>query len=149
MSKIRMGIIGVGGRGINSFGAGLVKRHSDNVELVALADPNAERAAAGLRALDLTADIHESAEDLLARKDIDAVVITSPDYLHGEQCVMAFEHGKHVLVDKPLAITGAECLRVIEASRRADKLLYMGFNLRHDPVLLALKIFRLEDLPRL
>lgn len=139
MSRIRLGIIGAGQRGINCLGKELVVRHADKVDLVAMADPNRERAEGGLRALDLTADIHATPEELLARKDIDAVVITSPDYLHGEQCVMAFDHGKHVLVDKPLAITGTACLSVIEASRKADKLLYMGFNLRHDPVLVALK----------
>jgi len=66
-------------------------------------------------------------------------VISTPDHLHEEQCVAAFKHRKHVLVDKPLAITARGCLRVIEASGKADKLLYMGFNLRQDVVVRKLK----------
>lgn len=139
MSKIRLGIIGAGGRGIRSFAHNFTRNHADNIDLVAVADPNTERAEAGLRSLELKVDVHPSAEEMLDRDDIEAVVITSTDCLHGEHCVMAFEHGKHVLVDKPLATTGKDCLRAIEASRKADKLLYMGFNLRHDPVLSELK----------
>jgi len=139
MSKLRIGIIGAGGRGIRSFGYNLTKNHADTTEIAAVADPNRERARTGLKYLGIEADILPSAEELAARKDIDAVIVTTPDYLHEECCVAAFQGGKHVLVDKPLAVTGRGCLNIIEASRRAGKLLYMGFNLRHDAVLHRLK----------
>ena len=139
MNKIRIGIIGAGDRGVRNFGALFTKTHGGAVELKALADPNRERAEAGLAFLDVKADIHTDVHDMLARKDLDAVVVTTPDYLHEECCVAALKAGKHVLVDKPLAITGRGCLRVIEASRKAGKVLYMGFNMRHDPVLKQVK----------
>ena len=139
MSKLRVGIIGSGGRGTMSFGKNFVEQHADVVDLVALADTNTLRAEAAVHVLDRKMDIHDSVGDMVSRSDIDAVVVTTPDYLHEEHCLLAFEHGKHVLVDKPLAITGEGCLRVIEASKRADKVLYMGFNLRHDVVLRRLK----------
>jgi predicted dehydrogenase len=82
--------------------------------------------------LGITADIHADADDMVARKDIDAVIVATPDYLHEEGCLAAFKHGKHVLVDKPLATTAQGCLNIIEAARRAKKTLYMGFNLRQD-----------------
>ena len=139
MARIRVGILGAGGRGIQSFGSLFTKVYGDQVELAAVADPNRTRAEAGLAFLGVKADVHEDYHDMLGRKDIDAVVVTTPDYLHEEHCVAAFRHGKNVLVDKPLAITGKGCLRVIEEAKRADKLLYMGFNLRHDVVLSRLK----------
>lgn len=139
MSRIRIGIIGAGTRGIAAFGALLTRNHAAETQLVALGEPNRARAEAGLACLATTAEIHEVPEDVLDRKDVDAVVITAPDYLHEHYCVEAFKHGKHVLVDKPLAITAKGCLRVIDAAGRADKLLYMGFNLRHDPVVRRLK----------
>jgi len=131
MAKVRIGIVGVGGRGIHSFGHGFINDQADRAQIVAMADPNLDRATAGMEWLGIQCDLHESAEDLCKRKDIDAVVITTPDYLHEECAVMAFKHGKHVLVDKPLATTVDGCLKVIDASKRAKKLLYMGFNLRH------------------
>ncbi len=140
MSKLRIGIIGAGGRGINSFGENIVKEFADQAEVVGIADPNGERVNAGkayLQRPDIT--WHADAEALCQRKDVDAVIITTPDYLHEEGALTAFKHGKHVLVDKPLATTVDGCLRVIEASRQAGKVLYMGFNLRHAPMIRKLK----------
>ena len=139
MSKLRIGIIGAGGRGIRSFGYNLSRSHGETTEIMALADPNVERAKAGLKYLGIETDVHAEVGDLVSRKDIDAVIVTTPDYLHEECCIAAFRGGKHVFVDKPLAVTGSGCLNIIEASRKAGRLLYMGFNLRHDAVLHRLK----------
>lgn len=139
MSKIRVGIVGTGGRGTAAFGTEFTTNLARDVEIVALADINRDRAEAAAAYLGITPAIHDNAHDLLLRKDVDAVVITVPDMLHEAMCVEAFKLGKHVLVDKPLAISAKGCLRVIEASRRSKKLLYMGFNLRHHPVCRKLK----------
>ena len=138
MAKIRIGVIGAGSRGIRSFSRRFSKVF-EQTEVVAVADPNTDRAKAGLAYLDIEADIHQDAHDLASRKDVDAVVVASPDYLHEEHAVTALEHGKHVLVDKPLATTAKGCLRIIQASKRAGKLLYMGFNMRQGVVLRKLK----------
>jgi len=135
MSAIRIGIIGAGGRGIHCFGKLFATQFAGEVEIVGLADPNRIRAEAGLGLLKITAPVHESAEELIRRKDVQAVVVTATDYLHESLCVMAFKHGKHVLVDKPLATSAMGCLNVMEAAHKSGKLLYMGFNLRHAPVL--------------
>ena len=134
LAKLRIGIVGAGSRGIECFANELLRHHSDSTEIAAVADPNAVRARAGLDWLGIKADVHEQAHDLASRKDVDAVIVTSPDYLHEEHAVAALDNGKHVFVDKPLAVTVSGCLNIIEASRRAGTLLYMGFNLRHDVV---------------
>lgn len=139
MATIRIGIVGAGGRGILNFGLNFARQQADHVRLTALADPNRARMEAGCELLGAKLDLHTDPAEMAARKDLDAIVITSPDYLHEEHCLLALRHGKHVLVDKPLATTGAGCLRVIEAARRGDRVLYMGFNLRHDRVLRRLK----------
>ncbi len=139
MARIRIGIIGAGGRGIYAFGYLFSREFAADTQIVALGEPNRERARAALAHLKIPADIHADPADVFGRRDIDAVVITTPDYLHERQAVAAFAHGKHVLVDKPLAISARGCLRVIAAARRSNKLLYMGFNLRHDPVVRRLK----------
>jgi len=139
VSKVRIGIIGAGGRGIACFGKLFAERFGERVRLVAIADSNKERAEAGAELLGAGVCIYDDFREMLARKDIEAVVITTPDYLHERMCLAAFKAGKDVLVDKPLATSAMGCLRVIEASRKAGKLLYMGFNLRHDVVVRKLK----------
>ena len=101
MGKIRIGIIGTGGRGIQSFGVLLSKGHADRVAITAVADTNPERAAAGLAWLKLegVAILH-SAADLVRRRDVDAVIITTPDCFHEEHALLALQAKKHVFIDK-------------------------------------------------
>jgi predicted dehydrogenase len=139
MSKLRVGIIGTGGRGIHCFGQTFVKAHADEVEIVALADSNLLRAKGAREALGITCDVHDNAADLAARRDLDAVVVTTVDCMHEEHALLALENGKHVYIEKPLAITVEGCLNVIEASKRAGKVLSMGFNLRHNAVVHKLR----------
>ena len=139
MAKLRIGIIGAGGRGTHSFGRAISRDHADTARVVAFADTNLVRARAAVEWLEIQADVHEDAEELVKRRDVDAVVVTSPDYLHEAHAVMAFKHRKHVFIDKPLATTVDGCLKVVEASKRAQKILYMGFNMRHHCVIRRMK----------
>ena len=139
MSRLRMGIVGAGGRGVAAFGQTFAGRLAGEAELTAFADVNALRARAAADWLGVKADVHETAEELAARADIDAIVVTSPDCFHEQHAIAALNAGKHVFVDKPLATTVSGCLNVIEAARRAGSLLYMGFNLRHHAVIRRMK----------
>ena len=66
MSKIRVGIIGAGGRGIFSYGHIFTKQFADKITVVAFADRNRARAEVGLKSLGIQADIHEEPHDILA-----------------------------------------------------------------------------------
>ncbi|MGZ4114088.1 MAG: Gfo/Idh/MocA family protein [Actinomycetota bacterium] len=57
-------------------------------------------------------------EALAADGDIDAAVVSTPNYLHAPQAISLLEHGTHVLVEKPMATTVGECDAMIEAARR-------------------------------
>jgi predicted dehydrogenase len=131
MSKLRIGLIGAGARGTVGFGRLLTRDCADRCALVALADSNAERARAAARYLGVEADVYENYLDLLDRTDIEAVVITTPDYLHETHAVAALRAGKSVLMDKPLATTARGALNIVAAARETGRRLYMGFNLRH------------------
>lgn len=139
MQPIRIGLLGAGARGIMAFGRSIVTEFAKETRLVAVADANPARAEAGLILLGIQAPIHTDYHEMLARKDLDAVVVTTPDYLHEEHCIAAFRKGKHVLVDKPLATSAQGCLKIIAAAKRAKRLLYMGFNMRHGPTMSYLK----------
>jgi predicted dehydrogenase len=110
---IGIGIIGSGYMGRTY--AECVARYNTGARLVAI--------AGGSRAPALAADYGIAAEPsidaLVARPDLDAVIITSPQSAHCEQTLTAARHAKHVLVEKPMATSTDECRQMIEACERA------------------------------
>jgi predicted dehydrogenase len=76
---------------------------------------------------------------LLALKDLDAVFIASPDFLHEEHALAALRAGKAVYLEKPMAITVEGCDRLLRTARKTGSKLYLGHNMRHFPVILKMK----------
>jgi predicted dehydrogenase len=70
---------------------------------------------------------------MLRRDDIDAVLISTPPSLHAEMSIEALNAGKHVLCEKPLARTPAECHRMVTAAKKNNRFLATGFNYRFYP----------------
>lgn len=123
MNKIRFGITGSGYMG--STHAEAIKR-LPNATLIAV--------TGGSRAPGL-AERHgiacePSVEALLRRSDIDAVIVTTPHHLHVSEAVPALEAGKHVLVEKPLATSVADCDRMIAAAVGGKLTLKVGYQQR-------------------
>lgn len=83
--------------------------------------------------VDLTGiDTFETYDDLL-KSDIDVVDICLPPHLHVEPCLQAIEAGKHVFCEKPLALTAADCDRLVSAARQNNVLLFCGQVLPYFP----------------
>lgn len=83
-------------------------------------------------------DAEPTIEALLARDDVDVVVIATPHSTHVSQAVAAAEAGKHVYLEKPMALDVAECDRIIEACRKAGVKLTIAKQTRHgDPEMRA------------
>ncbi len=76
--------------------------------------------------------------ELLGR-DLDAVFVCTPDFLHEEHAAAALEAGKHVYLEKPMAITIESCDRILRAARDNGVKLYLGHNMRHLNVILKMK----------
>lgn len=126
-SPVRLGVIGTGWMGV--FHAESVARRLPDATLVAVADPApgvAERVAAPLGAEVALTDPHE----LLARDDVDGVVIASPAFTHADLAIAAANAGKAVFVEKPMALTLDDADRVIAAAATAGVPLQVGFNRR-------------------
>ena len=133
--RLRLGVIGVGAMGA---------RHAENIargvpEATLVAVFDAQPAAAKLVAAALGCDHSASLEELLRRDDVDAVVIVSPPRFHAEHAVAALEAGKHVLLEKPMALTLADADRIIAAAATAERRLQVGFMRRYDPAYAAAK----------
>ncbi|MBC2640696.1 MULTISPECIES: Gfo/Idh/MocA family oxidoreductase [unclassified Rhodococcus (in: high G+C Gram-positive bacteria)] len=128
-SPVRLALVGAGRIGSNH--AELVARHVPGATLVAVADPtpNADRLAADLD----VAVVERSADAVLDRTDVDAVLITTPARTHAELVVAAAAAGKHVFVEKPMAVTLPEADRAVAAAADAGVVLQVGFNRRFAP----------------
>lgn len=80
-------------------------------------------------------------DEVFKADDLDAVVIATPSHLHDAQAIAALETGKHVLVEKPLAILASNAQKVVDAAERAGKVLMVAMNNRYRPDTMALKPF--------
>lgn len=106
------------------------------VRLVAAADPRQEARAAF--AAEFGARTYADANDLCADSDVDLVYVASPHQWHAAHVACAAENGKHVLVEKPMAISLAECRIMIDAARKAGVHLMVGHSHSFDlPILHA------------
>jgi len=68
--------------------------------------------------------------ELLDRSDVDAVAVCSPDFVHEEHAIAALQAGKHVYLEKPMAITIDGCDRIMRAAKESSGKLMIGFNMR-------------------
>lgn len=128
---IRLAIVGTGHR---AWAHLAILKALPQFQVVALADPtpdNLDRAAT----LAPSAKTYTDYRKLLAeRNDIDAVVVITPSFLHADVTVAALNRGLPVLCEKPIATSVEDANRMIEASKKSGKLLYIGFQKRLVPV---------------
>ena len=121
MAKLRVGIIGAGH--VSDLHA-KAYASDDRAEIVAVCDPNEDAAIA--RSLAWGArQFYTNIDELLANPQVDAVEILTPNYLHAAQAIKAFKAGKHVSVERPMALTFEDADRVIQAAAAAKKVLHV------------------------
>lgn len=135
---LRIGLIGVGAAAqVNHIPA--LKR-TEGVELVALVDPDVEKAQRVAHKFGVPA-VHGRLDDLLADPSVDALDICTPNYLHAPMAIAALEAGKHVLCERPLARTQAEAAAMLKASKKAERMLMCCVQHRFRPDAQLLRTF--------
>lgn len=123
--RVRFGLIGFGAWG--KCHADAIKA-TEGAELVAISARSEETRAAAQEAFP-NATIHSDYRDLIAQ-DLDIVDIVLPTYLHHEVGAAVLSAGKHLLLEKPMALTIEECDDLIELARKNDRLLSIGHEFR-------------------
>lgn len=127
-APIRLAIAGLGRSGWNIH-ARTVRELPDLFRVTAAMDPDAERRAQATA--ELGARACETYEELIA-DDVDAVVIASPSSLHAEHAIAAAEAGKHVVVEKPFAMSVEEADRMTDVAESAGVVLAPFQNRRYE-----------------
>lgn len=138
MRKINIALIGAGRMGISqakAFG-NVCKIYNDGIEPVMymVADVAKEAAENFVQRFGFqkaVTDWHETLKD----PNVDLVVVTTPNDSHVEICLAALEAGKHILCEKPLGLSSAECKQVVEAAKKKHMVNAVGFNYIQNPML--------------
>jgi len=133
-AKPRLGFLGVGWIGRHRMEAIL---DAGAAEIAAIAD-SSEEMAAEARKLAPEAEPASSLDDLLSL-GLDGIVIATPSALHAEQAIRALEAGAAVFCQKPLGRTANEACRVVDAARKADRLLAVDLSYRHTEAMVKIR----------
>jgi inositol 2-dehydrogenase len=134
MRKLGVGVVGIGEMG---------RRHAENLRrnvpearLIAVADVSETRARQTASELEIDL-FYSNLEAMLENKEIDAVLIATPDKFHADAVEKAARAGKDILCEKPLALNLADAQAAIAAVSKSGRRLQVGFMRRYDPAYAA------------
>ncbi len=133
--RIQVGHIGVGGMGTEHVRAfARQSEESKDIQSVAVCDVYTRRKENARKAANLAEkDVHHDYRELLARSDVDAVVIASPDHWHARMALDALAAGKDVYLQKPMTYTIEEARQIAEAARKHNRIVQIGSQGLSDP----------------
>lgn len=133
--KLRIGVLGGG-----YWGRNVVRslKAIEGVEVKAICDPH-EKSREELKVLFPTVTLIEEPEDLMADPEIDAICIVTPPSLHYLPAKVALQAGKHVFVEKPMAMSYEEGHELVELAKKKGKVLFVDETFLYDPALLLVK----------
>lgn len=131
MVKARIGLIGAGWIGTEHARNLAANPRAELVALAAKDRTNAEKVRA---AYCPNADIVDDYRRVLERADVDAVYICTPNAMHAEMSIAAALAGKHIMCEKPMAITLEDCVRIRDAVKKAGVRYLIGYQLRFNPL---------------
>lgn len=134
---VRIGIVGTGA--VAQLVHLPICTERTDVEVVALADADTDKA--GALAERFSVPRVEATEALLSDPELDAVILCTPNHLHEAEAVVALERGRHVLVERPLALTPEGCRRVLDTAKEQGRIAMVGMSHRFRPDVAALRGF--------
>ena len=133
LDQLKLGIIGIGNMG-SSHAHYLNNGEVPGAELVAVCDSNPERLKWARETLSSKLSTFESADELFASGLVDAVIIATPHYDHAPIAIKAFEHGLHVMCEKPAGVYTKQVREMNEAAKQSGKVFGIMYNQRTNPL---------------
>jgi len=132
LSTVRVGVIGLGQIALKAHLPGYAQLPGCQITAIhSLREAHAKEVA---RQYGIP-HIYKDVDRLLESQEVDAVSICTPNFTHAGIAIKALKEGKHVLVEKPMAMNKAEALAMIQAGKRAKKVLMIHQNMRFDPAI--------------
>ena len=138
-SLVRLAIIGAGGFTKNVHLPHL-KKLSNDFDVVAIASKSGASAAVVAKKFDIPI-VGSDYKELLKETDIDAVLVTTRHSSHAEIAIDCLQSGKHVFIEKPLALETEKCEKIVQLEQEAGLIVRVGFNRRFAPVMHAMRDF--------
>lgn len=134
---VRVGILGFAHGHVGTYCARWREQFADDIMVVGGWEHDPDRAKQARTNFQI--DVTDSLEQLLARNDVDAVVVASETSLHADLAVAAADAGKAIILQKPMALTLDDADRIVEAVRRTGVPFTMAWQMRVDPQNLRMK----------
>jgi len=138
-AKLKIVLVGTGVRGTSFWGKRLVDQYSDILEFVGLCDINPGRLAYAKEYMGVSCPTFGDFEEMVATTKPDLVIVTTKDSTHHEFIIKGLDMGCDVLTEKPLTTDEDKCQAILDAERRNNKNVIVGFNYRWSPYITKIK----------
>jgi len=130
MKKLKIGVIGLGARA-ETFVRQLAENKSPRAELFGVCDIDTDRMKKFNQYCNTEhVTTYSDPVKFMNEPEMDAVIITTPDFAHLEVAKLAFAANKHTYLEKPLEVTAEKCREIIRESTKSTGIAFVGFNLR-------------------
>lgn len=131
--KLKIALVGTGIRGTSFWGKRLLDEYSEILEFVGLCDHNPGRLAYGKKFIGASCPVYADFKKMVVETKPDLVIVTTKDSNHHEFIIKGLEMDCDVLTEKPLTIDEEKCQDILDAERKSNKKLIVGFNYRWSP----------------
>ena len=149
--SVGFAIVGLGGYALNQMMPRFEQAERAHIAALVSGSPDKMREVASAYGVPpQSCYSYENFAEIASNSEVDAVYIVLPSGLHAEWTERAFAAGKHVLCEKPMALSSAECERMIAAARRADRKLMIAYRSHFEPYnMQAMELMRQEAVGQL
>ena len=137
--KLKVALVGTGVRGTSFWGKRLVEQYPDILEFVGLSDINPGRLSYALEYMGVNCPTFTDFDEMVTKTKPDLIIVTTKDSTHHEFIIKGLDMGCDVLTEKPLTTDEFKCQVILDAERRSNKNLIVGFNYRWSPYTTKIK----------
>lgn len=133
VNKMRVALVGTGIRGITFWGRTIRERYGDILEFVGLCDINPGRLEYGKRFIGADCPTFTDFDKMMDDTNPDMLIVTTVDATHHTFIIKGLERGINVLTEKPMTTDEIKCQQILDAEKKSEGQLIVGFNYRYSP----------------
>ena len=131
--KLRLAIVGTGGRGTSMWGYDLMKSYPDYIEFVGLCDKNEGRVETGKKIIGASCPTYTDFEKMMKETRPDVLIVTTMDSTHHHFIIRGMELGADIITEKPMTTDEKKIQAILDAEKRTGKNCRVTFNYRYSP----------------